>query len=75
MDVKDRALDNAFVERLWRTVKQEEVYLKGYRNIPECRGGLSACFEQYNKLREHQSLDYHYTPEVYIGDIVLKKAA
>ena len=75
MNVKDRALDNAFFERLWRTVKQKEVYLKGYRNIPECRGGLSACFEQYNKLREHQSLDYHYTPEVYIGDIVLKKAA
>ena len=75
MDVKGRALDNAFVERLWRTVKQKEVYLKGYRNIPECRGRLSACFEQCNKLREHQSLDYHYTPEVYIRDIILKKAA
>ena len=75
MGVKDRALDNAFVERLWRTAKQKEVYLKGYWNIPECRGRLSACFAQYNKLREHQSLDYHYTPEVYFGDIVLKKAA
>ena len=64
---KGRALDNVFVERLWRTVKQEEVYWKGYRKIPECRGGLSAYFERYNKLREHQFLDYHYPAEVYFG--------
>ena len=45
MDGKGRALDNVFVERLWRTVKQEEVYLKGYQNVSECREGLSAYFD------------------------------
>ena len=75
MDGKGRALDNVFVERLWRTVKQEEVYLKGYRNVPECREGLSAYFDRYNNLREHQSLDYNYPAEIYKGDILLKEAA
>jgi len=75
MDGKGRALDNVFVERLWRTVKQEEVYLKGYRNVAECREGLHAYFERYNTRREHQSLNYHYPAEIYFGDIVLKKAA
>lgn len=75
MDGKGRALDNVFVERLWRTVKQEEVYLKGYRDIADCREGLRAYFERYNHLREHQSLDYHYPAEIYVGDIQLKPAA
>jgi len=75
MDGKGRALDNVFVERLWRTVKQEEVYLKGYRNIPECREGLKSYFDLYNNLREHQSLDYNYPSEIYFGEIELKKAA
>ena len=75
MDGKGRALDNVFVERLWRTVKQEEVYLKGYRTVSECREGLKAYFDRYNNLREHQSLDYNYPAEIYFGDIVLKKAA
>lgn len=75
MDGKGRALDNVFVERLWRTVKQEEVYLKGYRNIPECREGLSRYFELYNNLREHQSLDYNYPSEIYFGKILLKKSS
>ena len=75
MDGKGRALDNVFVERLWRTVKQEEVYLKGYRNVSECREGLSTYFDRYNNLREHQSLDYNYPVEIYFGDILLKEAA
>lgn len=75
MDGKGRWIDNVFVERLWRTVKQEEVYLKGYRNVAECREGLSSYFERYNNLREHQSLDYDYPAEIYFGDIILKKAA
>lgn len=73
MDEKVWALDYIFVKRLRRTVKPEDLYLKRYRNIPECRGGLIAYFERYNKLREHPSLDYHYPAEVYFGDIVLKK--
>lgn len=75
MDGKGRALDNVFVERLWRTVKQEEVYLKGYGNIADCREGLRAYFERYNNLREHQSLDYNYPAEIYFGDLLLKQAA
>lgn len=75
MDGKGRALDNVFVERLWRTVKQEEVYLKGYRTVSECREGLSHYFNRYNNLREHQSLDYNYPAEIYFGEIKLKKAA
>jgi len=74
-DQHGRALDNVFVERLWRDVKQEEVYLKGYRNIPECREGLSHYFDRYNTLREHQSLDYNTPAEIYKGEIELKKAA
>jgi putative transposase len=75
MDGKGRALDNVFVERLWRTVKQEEVYLKGYRNISECREGIKTYFDRYNNLREHQSLDYNYPSEIYFGEILLKKVA
>ncbi len=75
MDGKGRALDNVFVERLWRTVKQEEVYLKGYRHVADCREGLRAYFDRYNNLREHQSLEYNYPAEIYFGAIVLKKAA
>jgi len=75
MDGKGRALGNVFVERLWRTVKQEEVYLKGYRNVLECRESLSHYFDLYNTLREHQSLDDNDPAEIYKGEIELKKAA
>ena len=75
MDGKGRALDNVFVERLWRTVKQEEVYVKGYRNVADCRESLRAYFERYNHRREHQSLDYNYPAEIYFGDIRLKQVA
>lgn len=75
MDGKGRALDNVFVERLWRTVKQEEVYLKEYRNVNECREGLKQYFLRYNHRREHQSLDYNYPEEIYFGNILLNNAA
>ena len=75
MDGKGRALDNVFVERLWRTVKQEEVYLKGYCNVADCREGFRAYFEWYNTLREHQSLEYNYPAEIYFGDTRLMQAA
>ena len=57
MDGRGRCLDNIFVERLWRTVKYENVYLKCYQTIPEARAGLAEFFEFYNKERFHQSLD------------------
>jgi putative transposase len=65
MDGRGRALDNIFVERLWRSVKYEEVYLKDYRNVVEAKRGLGDYFEFYNGERLHQSLDYQTPEEVY----------
>jgi len=63
MDGRGRALDNIFVERLWRSVKHEDVYLRGYATLPELLLGLTEYFVFYNTERTHQSLDYA-TPEV-----------
>lgn len=62
MDGRGRALDNIFVERLWRTVKYEDVYLKGYAEMDELILGLTEYFSFYNRERPHQSLAYR-TPE------------
>jgi putative transposase len=62
MDGRGRALDNIFVERLWRSVKYEEVYLKDYESVKEALQGLGRYFEFYNQERLHQSLGYQ-TPE------------
>ena len=56
MDGKGRALDNVFVERLWRTVKYEDIYLKDYRSPRDATRGLREYFHFYNHLRPHQSL-------------------
>jgi putative transposase len=63
MDGRGRALDNIFVERLWRSVKHEDVYLRGYATMPEAQLGLTKYFMFYNTERTHQSLDYS-TPDV-----------
>lgn len=65
MDGKGRALDNVFVERLWRSVKYEEVYLKDYRHVPDAMSGLSGYFAFYNGERLHQSLGYQTPAAVY----------
>jgi putative transposase len=65
MDGRGRALDNIFVERLWRSVKHEDVYLKGYATMPELLIGLAEYFVFYNTERPHQSLDYITPDEVY----------
>ncbi len=65
MDGRGRALDNIFVERLWRSVKHEDVYLKGYATVPELLLGLTEYFVFYNTQRTHQSLDYNTPDEVY----------
>ena len=57
MDGRGRALDNVMIERLWRTVKYEEVYLKEYATGTECKKGLASYFEYYGHERRHQSLD------------------
>ena len=75
MDGKGRALDNVFVERLWRTVKYEDIYIRGYGSVTECRTGLTEFFDRYNNRREHSSLFYNYPMEVYIGTAVLAMAA
>lgn len=63
MDGRGRALDNIFVERLWRTVKYEEVYLKQHNSVQSLLIGLTQYFQFYNEARWHQSLDYQ-TPDV-----------
>ena len=70
MDGRGRCLDNIFVERLWRTVKYENVYLRGYQTIPEARAGLTEYFDFYNKERFHQSLNNKTPWQVYRGGIV-----
>jgi len=65
MDGRGRALDNIFVERLWRNVKYEDVYLKGYANMAELTVGLAQYFAFYNAERPHQALDYETPNRVY----------
>jgi putative transposase len=65
MDGRGRCLDNVFVERLWRTVKYEDVYLKGYEAVPELARGLREYFRFYNEERPHQALDYRPPRQVY----------
>ena len=67
MDGRGRALDNVFVERLWRSLKYEEVYLKDYRSVAELMSGLTSWFRFYNHERPHQSLKYRTPAEVYQG--------
>jgi putative transposase len=68
MDGRGRALDNVFVERLWRSVKYEEVYLKSYPTVPAAIDGLGAYFHFYNEQRLHQALAYRTPAAVYHAD-------
>jgi putative transposase len=70
MDGRGRALDNVFVERLWRTVKYEEVYLKDYGTPREAMQGLAQFFVRYNGQRQHQALHYQPPAAVYFGSSV-----
>jgi putative transposase len=65
MDGRGRCLDNIFTERLWRTVKYENVFLQSYQNIQEAQAGLTDYFAFYNHKRRHQSLDYRTPASVY----------
>lgn len=75
MDGRGRALDNVFVERLWRSVKYEEVYLKDYESVPAALAGLDAYFAFYNGERLHQSLGYRTPSEVHFeaGEAALRR--
>lgn len=75
MDGKGRAMDNIMVERLWRSVKYEEVYLKEYRNVQELLRSLKTYFEFYNHQRPHSGLDGQTPAEVYWGQQGVGRAA
>lgn len=68
MDGRGRAFDNIFIERLWRTVKQEEVYLKDYQSVAEAEEQLRQYFKFYNTERLHQSLGYRDPRSVYFQE-------
>jgi putative transposase len=67
MDGRGRALDNIFTERLWRTIKYEEVYIKEYQNPREARKSLAEYLQFYNDRRLHQALEYRTPAEVYFS--------
>lgn len=67
MDGKGRALDNIYVERLWRTLKYEEIYLNSYAGLTELRTAIARYFHFYNTERIHQSLEYRTPEEIYAG--------
>jgi putative transposase len=75
MDGKGRWIDNVFIERLWRSVKYENVYLKAYETGSALRRGLAEYFEFYNAERTHQALDYRRPDDVYYDRPTLKAAA
>jgi len=68
MDSKGRAHDNIFVERLWRSVKYENIYLNDYQTMTQAREGLEKYFEFYNRQRFHQSLGYKTPSQLYFAD-------
>ena len=65
MDGKGRCMDNIFVERLWRSLKYEEVYLHAYASVAEAKAGIGAWLEFYNEERQHQSLGYRTPRQIY----------
>jgi len=67
MDGRGRCLDNIFIERLWRSLKYEEVYLRDYALVPQARAGIGNWFRFYNHERPHQSLDYRTPAGLYLS--------
>jgi putative transposase len=65
MDGRGRAIDNVFIERLWRSLKYEDIYLKSYETVKSLYEGLKEYFEFYNKERFHQGLKYKTPAEIY----------
>jgi putative transposase len=76
MDGKGRWVDNVFVERLWRSLKYEDIYLKAYASIAQANRGIGVYFDFYNRIRPHQSLPERMAPdEAYFGTPPMKAAA
>lgn len=70
MDAKGRAFDNIFIERLWRSVNYEEVYLKDYASVKEAKAGPGSYFNFYNFERHHQHLSYKKPAEIYFNKVI-----
>ena len=75
MDGKGRWMDNVFIERLWKSVKYEDIYLKAYASMAEVRNGLTTYFKFYNAKRWHNSFDRKTPNMVYFGTLPQKQAA
>ena len=75
MDSKGAWRDNVFVERLWRSVKYEEVYLKAYQSVSEARASIGRYLQFYNTLRPHSALDRRTPDEAYFGEKDIAMAA
>ena len=75
MDGRGRALDNVFIERLWRTVKYENIYLQGYETAVELERGLTSYFDFYRYERLHMALDYQTPWEVYSAGRRVRRAS
>ena len=67
MDGRGRCFDNIFIERLWRSLKYEEIYLRDYGLVPDARAGIGNWFKFYNQQRPHQSLGYRTPAKLYLG--------
>jgi len=75
MDGKGRCMDNIFIERLWRSLKYEEVYLKAYDSVSQARKGIGNWIVFYNTIRRHQGMDDQTPDSVYFGGLQLPLAA
>ena len=75
MDGKGAWRDNVFVERLWRSIKYEEVYLKAYQSVSEARASIGRYLQFYNTLRPHSALDRQTPDEAYFGSNDIAMAA
>ena len=75
MDGKRRSVDDVFVERLWRSVKYEDVYLKAYETVTEARDWIGTYLDFYNGARRHQSLDRETPDQIYLGHAQYPMAA
>ena len=75
MDGRGRFVDNIFTERLWRSVKYEEVYLRAYDSVGEARASLGRYLDFYNRRRPHSSLDGRTPDQAYINPLLIRMAA
>ena len=75
MDGKGRCMDNVFIERLWRSLKYEEVYLKAYDTVTEAKAGIGSWMRFYNTRRRHQGLGDQTPDSVYFGGLSMTIAA